>query len=252
MVGVLAEEVRKQGIGDGGERADGLEIANAAAVAAGVDAGQGGDGLIGEQNVAEFAAEAGAALDVFTFDDDAAAEAGADDGRDGGGAGAGTEDVEVAPEGGGVAVVQVGDGFVEHGGEAGAEVVAGPLGVDEVGGAACAEDALGAGRAGGVETDDGDIGEAGSGARKGNGKAVGDLLHADGGAFLGAGGVFAETVDEELFAGGEEGVVDRRAAEVDTGHKLLAHSVTSLLHWMFSAGAGEGWGGGGCVRSRGA
>ena len=111
------------------------------------------------QHVAEFAAEALAAVDHVAVDDHAAAEAGADDGRKRGFAAIAAEEGEVPPEGAGIAVVEVRDGLAEAIRQVRADIVAGPIGMHEVGGAARAEHAGAAGRTGRVEADGDDVGE---------------------------------------------------------------------------------------------
>ena len=74
----------------------------------------------------ELAAEAAPAFDDVALDDDAAAETGADDRGDGGGGFARAEDREMAPQGTGVAVVQVGGGLAKFMRQGLAEVEAGP------------------------------------------------------------------------------------------------------------------------------
>ena len=91
------------------------------------------DALIGNQHVAELAAESLATFHDVAVDDDAAAEAGADDGGDRSRRTADAEDGEVPPQRAGVAVVEVGDRLAELGGEPVADVEAGPVGMDEVG-----------------------------------------------------------------------------------------------------------------------
>ena len=69
--------------------------------------------LVGHQHVAQFAAETRAALHHLAAGDHAAAQAGADDGRDRCRLAVSAEDVEVAPQRAGVAVVQIGDGLAQ-------------------------------------------------------------------------------------------------------------------------------------------
>lgn len=206
---------------DGGERTEGFEVADAAAVAEGLNAGNAGDGVVGNENVAEFAAET-----IFSFDDvavenNAAAVAGADDDGDRSIVRVGAEDGVVSPESGGVGVVEIGDGLAEFASEAIANIEAGPIGVDKVGGAAGAELAGSAGGAGSVEAEGDDIVELDADIFGGDEEAVGDLLEAYVGALLGEGGMFAEAFDEEFAGLIYESVVDGGAAQVnasDDGH----------------------------------
>ena len=80
----------------------------------GYDAGDSRDALIGNQHVAEFAAEARAPFYDVAAGDHSAAQSGADDRRNRGGRVVRAEDREVAPERAGVAIVQIGDGLVER------------------------------------------------------------------------------------------------------------------------------------------
>ncbi len=228
--GVLFEEVGQQGIGDGGEGAEGFKVAGAAAIAVGDDAFDAGDALVGDEDVAEFAPEAEAAFDDTAVDDDAAAEAGADDGRDGGFFGAGAEEGEVAPECAGVAVVEVDDGFAEALFEVEADVEAGPIGMDEIGGTAGAEQARGAGRAWGVEADGGDVVGGDAGCVEGDLEAVFNLGEADGGALSGHGRVFAEAFNEEFRVFAEEGVVDGGSAEIDASDDFQERGSNGIEH----------------------
>ena len=77
--------------------------------------------------MAEFSTETVPAFDDVAIENDAAAVAGADDGGHGGFTAAGAEDRVVTPKCGGVAVVQIGDGFAEFLGQTVANVEAGPL-----------------------------------------------------------------------------------------------------------------------------
>lgn len=132
VAGIAREKIREDVTLDGGERAQGLEIAEAAAVAARVDAGDTGDALIRDEDVAELAAETVFALHDFAVEDDAAAIAGPDDDRDGRFAAVGAEDGVVTPEGSGVGVVQIANGLVQLTREALANVEASPFGMNEI------------------------------------------------------------------------------------------------------------------------
>lgn len=166
----------------------------------------------------ELAAEADAANDDLTVHDDSAAVAGADDAGDGGGFVVEAEEVVVAPERGCVGVIEIDDGLAENFFESTAHVEVAPVGVDEVGGAFGAEFSGGAGGAGRVKADDGDVAELDAGFFDGDLEAVGNLLEADGWAFGGAGRVLAETIDEELFLVVEKSVVDGSAAQINTSN----------------------------------
>ena len=82
VAGIARQEIRQERTLDGGEGAHRFEASGAAAVAFGIEALDGRDALVGNQHVAEFAAETLAALDDVAVHDDAAAEAGADNGGD--------------------------------------------------------------------------------------------------------------------------------------------------------------------------
>lgn len=110
VIGIVGQVGRQQGFFDGGERADGFEIAGAAAVAGRAGFFETGNVLIGEQYVAEFAAEAVTAFEDLVVYDDAAAEAGADDGGDRGCLILCTEKNVMAPESAGVAIVNIDNG----------------------------------------------------------------------------------------------------------------------------------------------
>ena len=220
MAGVFGEQVGEDRFGDGGEGAEAFEVAGTTAVADGEKARGVGDALVGDENVAEFAAEAAGSADDAAFDDDAAAEAGADNGGNRGLRGGVAEEDEVAPEGSGVAVVEVRNGLAEFGLKVGADVEAGPIGVDEVGGAFGAKDAVGASGAGGVEADYFDVKKGDAGVVGGELEAVGDLLEADGRAFAGESGVFEQGVDEEVGVAVQEGVVNGGSAEVDSSREF--------------------------------
>ena len=113
VAGIFRQEVGQKSSVDGGQGADGFEIAEASAIASRLQAFDTGDALVRNQHVAEFAAETLAALDDVAVDDDAAAEAGADDGGNGSLIAVGAEDREVSPERAGVAVVEIRDGLAE-------------------------------------------------------------------------------------------------------------------------------------------
>ena len=214
--GIFRQKIWQESFFDRGERADGFEIAQAAAIALGLQAFDAGDALIWNQDVAEFAAESFAAFDDVAVDDDAAAETGADDDRDRSFFAVGSENREVSPERAGVAVVQVGDGLAEFTREAFANVEAGPVGVDEVGRAFGAELAGGAGGAGSVEADGDDVGQRNFREVGGDFQAVFDLLEADVGALFGEGRMLAEPFDQEFFIARDQRVVDRCTAQIDS------------------------------------
>ena len=82
----------------------------------------------------------------------------------------------------------------------------------EVGRAAPAEHARGAGRAGSVEADGDDISHANIGVGSRQRQSVGDLREADVGTLDAAGGMLAESVDQEFPPLVQERVVDGGAA----------------------------------------
>ena len=217
MVGVPAQKMRQQRPPDRRQRAERLEVAGAAAIALGHEPLQAGDLLPGDQHVPQLAAEAVAAGHDPARGDHAPAQAGADDGRHARRAVLGAEQRDMAPEGCRIAVIEVGDGDAQPGLEPRADVEAGPLGMDEVGGAAAAEHAAGAGRAGRVEAGGHEFVEAHTGSLGGRRQPGGDLVEADGGPFDAPGRVLAEAVDQELPPLVEKRVVDRRPAQVDPG-----------------------------------
>src|SRR5690349_8098103 len=107
--------------------------------------------------MAQFAPEAGASLDHVSPGDHSAAQAGADNRRNRGSLAVAAEDIEVTPERAGVAVVQISYRLADLGFQAGPDIEAGPIGMDEIRGPSRAQYACGAGGTGSVQPDDGDI-----------------------------------------------------------------------------------------------
>ena len=151
------------------------------------------------QHVAEFAAEALAALDHIAFHDNAAAQSGADDRGERGMAAVAAEKGEVAPERAGIAVVEIGNGFTEAFLQIQADIVSRPVGMDEIGGTLGAEDPGSAGRTRRIEAHGNDVGKRDAGLARGDCKAIFDLLEADIRPLFGEGRMFAQTLDEKLF-----------------------------------------------------
>jgi hypothetical protein len=114
MFRVLQQKVRKQRLSDGSERAKRLEIAGASAITPRMQSFNAADALVGNQDVSELAPESAMTFDHSAIENHASAQAGADHGRDGSGSSGGPEDIEMTPERGGVAVVQVSDGPVKE------------------------------------------------------------------------------------------------------------------------------------------
>ena len=218
VVRIARQEVGQERFGDGGERAERLQVAGAAAVAFRLQAFDAGDALVGNQDVAEFSAEAHSALDDVAIDDDAAAETGADHRGDRSLPAVGAEDGEVSPQGSGVAVVEVGDGAAETGFEVRADIESGPIGMDEVGGTARAEDAGGTRRTGRVQADGDHVVQTHAGFFDGDFQAVFDLPQADVRPFGGERGVLAQSFDEELLLRVDDRIVNGGPAKVDSGN----------------------------------
>jgi len=128
----------------------------------------------------------------------------------------------MAPQGGGIAVVEVGDRQAEPPLEPRPHVEAGPLRMHEVRRAAAAQDARAARRTGRVEADGHELlaGQARPLGRRP--QAVLDLREAHVRSLDAAGRMLAQAVDEELAALVEERVVDRRAAEIDAGDDFFS------------------------------
>ena len=105
VAGISWQKIRQDIFFDGGERAEGLEVAGASAIALRIDAVGSRDALIRNQHVAEFSAESVFALHYIAFEDDAAAVAGADHAGDRSLAAVGAEDGVVSPEGSRVGIV---------------------------------------------------------------------------------------------------------------------------------------------------
>jgi fructosamine-3-kinase len=101
-------------------------------------------------------------------------------------------------------------------------------------GAAGAELARGAGRAGGIEADGNHVVKAQAGFLGGEFKAIGDLLQANARALFGERRVFAQTLDQKRFITVEQCVVDRGSTQIDSRYSWHS-SVPSLLngdHWL--------------------
>jgi len=127
----------------------------------------------------------------------------------------------VGPEGRGVAVVEIGDGDAEPVLEPRPHVVAGPVGVDEVGRSAAAQDARGARRPRCIEPRGDQFRERHAGPRCRQLEPRGDLPEADLRPLDAPGRVLAEPVDQELAPLVEKREVDGGATEVDAGDDFL-------------------------------
>ena len=97
----------------------------------------------------------------------------------------------MSPKRSGVAIVEVGDGAARAGFQIRADIESGPIGMDEVGGAARAEDAGGTRRTGRIQTHGDHIVQVHAGFFDGDFQALFDLPQADVRPFGGERGVLA-------------------------------------------------------------
>ena len=220
VIGVLLEEIGQQGAADRRQRAERLQVAGPPAVACRHDAFDARDLAERDQHMSQFATEAVSAGDDLAGGDHSAAQARADDRGNARCRVLRPEDGDVAPEGGGVAVVEVGHRPTEPPIEAGPDVVARPLSVHEVRRAALAQHARAAGGPRRVEADRYDVLYLHACLLGGHRQPVGNLAKADVWPFDASCRVFAQTIDQELPPLVEERVIDRRAAQIDAGHDL--------------------------------
>ncbi len=126
----------------------------------------------------------------------------------------GAEDVEMAPERPGVAVVQVEHRPVQAHLQAFADVVAGPVGVHEVGGAARAQPPAGAGRPGRVQAHRHDLRDLHSALTGGQAETLLNLPQANRRALLRPRRVLAQALDQEPLVRVDERVIDGGPAQI--------------------------------------
>ncbi|GAA3451324.1 hypothetical protein GCM10018962_31570 [Dactylosporangium matsuzakiense] len=159
VVGEAGQPVGQEVAHDAGQGGDALHVAQEAAAAGREGLALFEQAVHGDVDVAELAGHPGGALDDAALLDDAAAQAGADDRGDRRlGVGGRAEVHVVGVEGGRVAVVVVDDGQAQASLQGAPEVEAPPGRLGEVRRALGGDDAVGAGRAGGVEADGDDAG----------------------------------------------------------------------------------------------
>src|SRR6185312_55374 len=197
--GMACKEKRKERLLDGCERTERFEVAGAAAVTFRPQAADSSDALVGDEHMAQLSAITSSTRDDVAIGDDAAAEASTDNRRDGRGSITCAEDREVAPEGSGIAVVEIHHRLAELVREPLPEIESSPIRMDKIGGTFGAEHAAGARGPRSIEADNGHGVERDTGQRGGNFEAGRDLLEADLRTFARKCGMLAEFLDEELL-----------------------------------------------------
>jgi len=226
VVGESGEVVGKQIEADSGEADDRLQIIDPAAVAVGGDL-LGGVPVAGESGVTELGGIADFANHNPTVHDNSSSQAGADDEADRAFGGIVAEGCSVPIESSGVGVVEIADGFADEVGKATAHIKVPVTCVSEVGTAGAAHHAFGAGRAGGIEADGGDLIVAPSGEIQCGLVCHPKLIETDFGARRNEAWDFVHSRNQEVFTV-KRGDVDRRPSEIKADILSLCHRAFNL------------------------
>src|SRR6185437_14275215 len=195
--GMAREEKRKERLLDSRERTERFEVAGAAAVTFRPQAADSGDALVGDEHMAQLPTITSSTRDDIAIGDDAAAEAGTDNRSDRRGSITCAEDREVAPEGSGIAVVEIDHRLAELVRKTLPDIKSSPVRMNKIGGTLSAEHTVGACGTWRIQTDDRYGGKWDTGQRGGNFEAGRDLLKTDLRTFARKGGMLAEFLDEE-------------------------------------------------------